>query len=85
MSRRRVIAEGSVTRVEVCPCGTRYLTIGPLTMALQDSAIQELGTTIAQALRALRAESAAGSTEGHAGQTCDDTAESDEPPGYLRH
>jgi hypothetical protein len=82
MRRRRVIAEGSVTRVEVCPCGTRYLTVGPVTMALQDSAIQELATTLAQAVRTLRAEGATASAEGHIEQSCDGAAESDEPPGY---
>lgn len=56
MSKRRVVAEGAVTRIEVCPCGGCQLTIGPVTVTLHEGVIEELGETLAMAIRALRAQ-----------------------------
>lgn len=52
---RKVLAAGPVTRIEICPCGSCYLTIGPITMALQLGVLKELGDVVARAMRALRA------------------------------
>ena len=58
MSERTVLAQGAVTRVEICPCGACYLTIGPITMCLQSGVLGELGDSIVRALRSLRANPA---------------------------
>jgi hypothetical protein len=51
---RRVLAEGSLTRLEICSCGSCYLTIGPVTVSIHREVIEELAQTIARALGQLR-------------------------------
>ena len=70
MSARRVLAQGEVTRVEVCPCGACYLTIGPITMCLQSGVLGDLGASIAKAVRMLRAEEADGDRGAAIGHVC---------------
>jgi len=55
---RRVVAEGEVTRVERCDCGSCHLTVGPVTLALHPTALAELHRTLGRALGALAAEPA---------------------------
>jgi hypothetical protein len=45
---RRVLAEGSLTRLEICSCGSYYLTVGPVTVSLHREVIEELAQTIAR-------------------------------------
>jgi hypothetical protein len=56
---KRTLAEGSMTRLEICGCNSFYLTIGPLTVCLHPSAIEELHDTLGRAVAALRSEAAA--------------------------
>jgi hypothetical protein len=51
---RRVLAESSLTRLELCSCGSCYLTIGPLTVSIHREVIEELAQTLARALAQLR-------------------------------
>jgi hypothetical protein len=51
---RRVLAEGSLTRLEICACGSCYLTIGPVTVSIHREVIEELAQTIARAFGQLR-------------------------------
>jgi hypothetical protein len=53
---RRVLAEGSVTRLESCGCGSLYLTVGPLTVCLHLSAVEELHRILGRALVTLGLE-----------------------------
>lgn len=50
---RYVIAQGPMSAVERCACGSVYLTVGPVTMKLHPEALTELRDTIARALRVL--------------------------------
>jgi hypothetical protein len=51
---RRTLAEGSLTRLEICSCGSCYLTIGPVTVSIHREVIEELSQTITSALAQLR-------------------------------
>lgn len=58
MNRRKVVADSPLTRVESCPCGGCQLTIGPVTVSVHESLIEELAETLALAMRAIRAQRA---------------------------
>jgi hypothetical protein len=47
-----VVVEDKVTRVEVCPCGGCYLTVGPITVTLHVAVVEELRRTLNRALKA---------------------------------
>lgn len=61
---RRVIASSEVTAVEVCGCGSAYLSIGPVCLAMQPSALVELRATLNQALRVMVEEQMVGARAG---------------------
>lgn len=52
---RKVIAQIGVCQVEVCPCGTTHLSIGPVTIALFPDALADIAKATTQALRRLAA------------------------------
>jgi hypothetical protein len=43
--RRRLAAEGQYA-IDVCRCGAIHLTVGPLTIRLEENAYRELASTI---------------------------------------
>ena len=68
MTGRRVLAEGSLTRLEICTCGSCYLTIGPVTVSIHREVIEELAQTIARALGQLRLQTTENFPEQTTGQ-----------------
>jgi hypothetical protein len=82
---RRVISQQGVCQIERCACGTVYLTIGPLTVALMAEALADVGHATNQALRRLATEAlsepsrARREDPGEAGAVAEDAA-----PGCSR-
>ena len=58
---RRVLAEAGVTRLEICPCGSYYLTVGPLTVSLHREVIEELTLMLGRGLAQARIDAERGS------------------------
>jgi hypothetical protein len=54
VTKRKVVAESGLTRIEVCPCGGCQLSIGPVTVTVHEALLEELGETVAIAVRAIR-------------------------------
>jgi hypothetical protein len=52
---REVLASGTVSRIERCGCGSLYLTLGPVTMAVHPEAMMDLSETLAKAAAILTA------------------------------
>ena len=50
---RHLLAHNPACTVELCGCGTVHLTIGPITLRLQPSALDDLGHAIDDARRRL--------------------------------
>ena len=48
-AHRTVVARGAFSAVEHCRCGAIYLTIGPVSVRVDVSALSELGEVITQA------------------------------------
>jgi hypothetical protein len=48
-AHRQLIARGAFSAVETCRCGAVYLTIGPVSLRVDPSALSELGELISQA------------------------------------
>lgn len=48
---RRILAQGSVCRVEACDCGVLHVSFGPVTLRLQREAVASLTRTLGEALR----------------------------------
>ena len=53
---RVAVAQGVFTLVERCGCGAMYLSIGPVCMKLDPSALGDLRDTLARAVRAFAPE-----------------------------
>lgn len=51
--QREMLASGSVASVERCGCGTLHLTLGAMTLRIQEEALFSLCSTVAEALSAL--------------------------------
>jgi hypothetical protein len=81
---REVIAAGAVTRVDRCPCGDLYLTVGPITMGLHPEVLAELSATLGRAMAMLGCRSrvaGAGPDEASAGRTVGEPTEERESNG----
>ena len=51
--QRQLLAHGSVASVEECGCGIVHVTVGPLSLRLQATAMSELANTLTQAVESL--------------------------------
>jgi hypothetical protein len=46
---RRLLVQGSITAVEHCRCGAVYLSVGPVCLRLESSALRELAEVALEA------------------------------------
>jgi hypothetical protein len=76
---RRLLARGAFTSVEHCRCGAVYVSIGPVSLRLEASALRELAEVVLEASFILSEESDSGESEGSGG----DPAVEQSPPGKL--
>jgi hypothetical protein len=71
---RRLLVQGAFSTVEHCRCGAVYLSIGPVSLRLETSALRELAEVILEASFILSGES-----EGSGGDPMVETS----PPSKL--
>ena len=57
---RRLLVQGAFSTVEHCRCGAVYLSIGPVSLRLETSALRELAEVILEASFILSGEEGSG-------------------------